>query len=122
MGYRPIRTIGDCQRHGLKLQVTCRRCGRVAIFSPGDFLYWRTVRLDLPLDRLAGRLICQGAFQEKGCGARGPTVQAIDWPPVEPTLPPPKPIATKVPAGVDPAEWAKAGPSDRKRLIRRARG
>jgi len=122
MGYRPIRTLDDCQRHGLKLQVTCRRCGRIVVFMPSDILYWRKVRSSWPLDRIAGLLVCKGFLDQKGCGARGPTIQAIDWPPIEATPPPPRPVAEKVPYGIDPAEWAEAGPSDRKRLIRRSRG
>jgi len=122
MGYRPIRTIEDCNAHHLKLQVTCRNCGRVAVFEPHGFLAFGTVPFSLPLNRLAARLVCRGDFEQKGCGKRGANVTPIVWPPIEPIRLPPKPFAYMTPRGVDPEAWAKADERERKRLIRIARG
>lgn len=122
MGYRPIRTIEDANRHGQKLQVTCAHCGRVAIFEPQGFLLFGGVRFNTRLDILAARLVCRGGGGAEGCGHKGARIMPIVWPPIEPARLPPRPIAYPAPKGIDQAAWDRATPSERKRLLRQARG
>lgn len=120
MSYRPIRTLLDAANAGLCLQITCGGCGRRAIFRASEFR--NVCRANTELPNLARRLKCKGlAGHVEGCGHRGAQILPIDWPPIDPAPPLPKPIALPAPAGVDPEAWAMADERERKRLLRNAR-
>jgi hypothetical protein len=123
MSYKRIETLLDAKSAGLFLQVRCTQCGRKAIFDPDGFLLYDKVRLNTSLRRLAAVLRCRGEVgRNDGCGRRGVELMAIMWPPFELSPPPPRPVAHPTPQGIDPEAWAKAGDSERKRLVRAARG
>ena len=115
MGRTYVRTLGDCQKHGLIVEITCKHCGRQAYLAPPDLigltsrLGW-TIRSYQDLDMLMPVMRCKGGRGSFGCGGKGATVRAV-WP-----------HELKVPAGVPAIAFLNANDRERKRLIRKARG
>ena len=118
---QPIRTLEELSRKaGGSVECTCQKCGRVARFSVYELAQWfRGMRWDDRWPEFARRLRCS---PPDGCGERGPAVRWIEFPerPAKPQPPAPR---YECPNGVDPEAWAGArDDSERKRLIRAARG
>ena len=101
--------------YGGTVRVKCRKCGREARFSAGELSRWLRVtgqRDDWKTIR--SKFVCQG------CGRRNAEVTyELEAP--EPPPRPPLPRSGDAPPGIDPAEWATADATERKRLVRRAR-
>ncbi|AOW22730.1 hypothetical protein AVM11_03440 [Sphingomonas melonis TY] len=109
-------TIGDCARHGIVVEVTCRGCGRRRYFVPGCLLASRdprrrSLRLNIDLQRLGTMMRCSGGNGHVGCNTRGASVRGI-----HPDFLP------RTPAGVPAIAWLNANDRERRRLERIARG
>lgn len=115
MGRTYVRTLGDCEKHGLVLEITCDRCGRQAYLNGHDLigltsrLGWQ-IRREQHIDLLGPVLRCKGGRGTFGCGGKGAKVRAV-WP-----------HELKVPAGVPAVAFLNADDRERRRLIRIARG
>ena len=108
---QPVRTLRELARHGGSLRVTCRSCGRAALFSVRDTVDHFT-RRHWPddWDAVPQRFRC-------ACGRRDVVVSWVEGPPPDPPGPP-APREVYAPPGVDPDAWAKAGARERRRMIR----
>lgn len=121
MGLIKLNSLDDYARYDADVEVTCRRCGRVALFDARSLVdYFRSRGLNRSLEVAKLKFRCAGEG-DKGCGSRDVKIRARPRP--NPTSPEgaPKPRAV-APPGVDPVAWARADERERKRLIRQARG
>ena len=115
MGRTYLRTLGDCEKHGVVLSITCRACQRVAYVAPGFLIGLRSATAggarEMRLDRFEHRMLCRGSNGEVGCGHRGARMKPL-WPHEIPG----------VPKGVPVLPWLHADDRERQRMIRHARG
>lgn len=93
-----IRSLGELVRHGGTVQATCRRCGRVALFSPFELsTFYSRKRWADAWPGFAERLRCSG---KGGCGERCPRVSwLVGDPPTEIDPLPPRPRLVRKPRG-----------------------
>lgn len=85
--------LDDLARRGGCLSIRCRRCGRVAIFSPHEILsYWRAKGWDTSFPAFADHLVCR---RPDGCGQRGPSVSWLLGTPPDTDPLPPRPRFTR---------------------------
>jgi ribosomal protein L37E len=70
MGTKRLDTFNDCQRHGVRVWLTCRRCGRSRYVSPfGDPIFQdQRIRENMSPHAVARHLKCGR------CGAKMPKV------------------------------------------------
>lgn len=112
MGRTYLRTLGDCEHHGVVLKITCASCGREAFAAPSEFLAIGKARIKrhTRLNDLQATLVCRGSQGVPGCGVRGAELRPL-WAHEVPGIP----------AGVPVLPWLRADDRERKRLIRVAR-
>ena len=115
MGRTYVRTLGDCNQHGLVIEIVCSRCGRAVYRAPADLIGYTTlagykIRPHMHVEMLGPVLRCKGGAGSIGCGGKGARIRAV-WP-----------HELKVPAGVPALAFLNADDRERKRLIRIARG
>lgn len=93
MAQKP-RDLDDIARKGGTIRCTCRNCGRVALFLPGELLmHWRRKGWDISLPNFARHLVCR---RPEGCGERYPAVAWLaNTPPPDNDPPPPRPRFTR---------------------------
>jgi hypothetical protein len=125
MGQIILRTLDDYARWGCNIRIVCNVCGHCTIFGAREVgYYFRERRWSNDLDLAKVRFRCDQRYG--GCGAKDSTISPDPknrkdglpgpWPhPMHPDTPP-------CPDGIDKAAWAKASESERKRLLRQARG
>ena len=88
MAGRRLRYIDEIMRVRMYVQVTCRGCGRCAVFPPFGFLsYVRSLKQATDLESLGPKMLCSPKWG--GCGHRGATITPTDWPAPEPPRPGP---------------------------------
>lgn len=94
---QPPKGLDDIARRGGSISVTCRQCGRVALFNPHEILsFWRSKGWDTSWSGFSAHLVCR---RPDGCGTRGPSVSwVLGTPPDTDPLPPrPRFTRTKLP-------------------------
>lgn len=95
MGYRRLKTLGDAQRHGFLIQITCANvaCARQRDVTPYALI--SVFGADAQLDEIGPRLRCQGFdLQASGCGHKGAMLMFVDPPAPPPDPDPPDPGGT----------------------------
>ena len=123
MGAVILRMLEDMVRWRADLRVKCNKCGREGRFDPHAMIRWFGMHgWSTSLDDAPRRFRCEGS-DGAGCGSKDVRLSAVmpkgELPPERPR---PKPLdPSSVPKGIDPAAWAGANDSERKRMIRQAR-
>ena len=115
MGRTYVRTFGECDKHGLVIEITCTRCQRVAYASAYQMIGITTrsgfkILASTLIETIGPLLRCRGGKGAIGCQAKGARIAPL-WP-----------HELKVPAGVPVLPFLNADERERNRLIRIARG
>lgn len=115
MGRTYLRTLGDCEKHSVVIQITCRACERVIYASPNQLIGIKRGRVEFLrgtyLEQIEPFMRCIGGSGHAGCGAKGARLAPL-WPHEVPGLP----------RGVPVLQFLTADDRERRRLIRVARG
>ena len=114
MGRVYLTTLGDCEKHGVVLEIACPACGRVIYAAPDRLIGMtagaaRFIRAT-ELAAIEPYLRCRGGSAQVGCGKKGARMRPL-WPHEVPGLP----------KGVPVMAWLNGDDRERKRLVRMAR-
>ena len=92
----PLEDLFDAAVRHSAIRLTCRRCGRVAIFS-SHALWWRFRRRGWAdrLDDVRKRCLCLMCLHRDGEEVRNPEVELVDEAPTDTSLPRPSELDWK---------------------------
>ena len=114
MGRVYLSTLGDCEKHGVVLEIACTACGRVVYAAPDRLIGLTAGAAQFiratDLAAVEPFLRCRGGSAQVGCGKKVARMRPL-WPHEVPGLP----------KGVPVIAWLNGDDRERKRLVRIAR-